>query len=523
MPHPVKHLDNKQKTSAVSQYGHVTSDSRINGKLVAMKKNHSYRICSQKEITVDVMTPTPNENILVGGGSGQIKYFLETDTAYNVKNKVLRFQINLANSANLPPVSKWWSRLEIYQRSTNQEMCRIYGDILHMLLNRSDKNVVANYNELVNQSDSYGNRVGEAGNENTKAGTHYYYLPLNYSLFENSDINFHNIVHDLEIRLHVNSNLMSQYAANGLKLLEVASVMEVEHPDQMSANAYNQLTNRHVMSHTYIDTQQYFETLTMNANTRVEIDLDQFDEKSSMLVVYVRPTGVESVESVNFENSTVDVIGVSGESEYGSGRSVVGGYLRDFVVGRQYGNQFFNKTNILLLPFCNQIHSALSGVTHSYFDFTGSKRRLQINTGPAGTQAQYDFVFTADTSTLTGNVQFSYDGSLSLSLPVGSTDGVFTTALNNLLANHGLNASYVSDSVTNKHVEFTDLVGGTVKVDNKFDVVFTSSVAGQAITSKNFSDNGSVGWTSGTYDCTIYSISQRNLLLDRGKLSAVDI
>jgi hypothetical protein len=62
-----------------------------------------------------------------------------------------------------------------------------------------------------------------------------------------------------------------------------------------------------------------------------------------------------------------------------------------------------------------------------------------------------------------------------------------------------------------------------VKVDNKFDVVFTSSVAGQAITSKNFSDNGSVGWTSGTYDCTIYSISQRNLLLDRGKLSAVDI
>ena len=496
MPHDNKHFDSKAKTTAVSQYKHVTSDKRVNNKLIAQKAHHAYKVCTQKEITTDVMSPVPNANALSSGA--QLKYFIESNTSYNVKNLTLRFQVTASTPLNLPQVAKWFDRIELYNRETNQEISRIYSDVLHLWVNRSDKDIVQNYNELVNQSDVYGERYGDAGQENTPAGQKYYYLPLNYSMFEGADLNLHRLHGDIELRLHPNVAVMGAYAGN-LQLDELSGILEIEHPDELSKRAHDSLLSRHVVSHSYCDIQQFVEpSQVMNASVRYEFDLDQFDERSAALLVCIKPTGTYGFQCANVGNGTVDIIGVSGESLYGSGRPVNVNYLRDFVVGRKFGNDYFKQTNVLMIPFCDHPHKAFSGVTHGYHDFDGSKKRLQINTPAAGTQAQYDFVFTADTSTLTGNLEFVYDGEVSTSRPVGSTDGLLTTTLNNLLGNYGYQAAYVSDSVTNKHVEFTNLAGQPVRVPPKFTVKFTSSVAGEAITSQGFSAAGVDGWSSGT-------------------------
>jgi hypothetical protein len=153
-------------------------------------------------MVVDIMTSQVSANALTSGT--QIKYFLEANTAYNIRKFTLRFQLTVANPIDLPNVPYWFDRIEFYDRSTNVEIGRIYNDVLNMWANRSDKDVLtSSYNRRLNQNNSYGVRGAEGiPITNTKAGTYYYYLPLNYCFMEGMDLNLYRLQGDIEIRMH---------------------------------------------------------------------------------------------------------------------------------------------------------------------------------------------------------------------------------------------------------------------------------------------------------------------------------
>ena len=133
----------------------VSSDRRINGKKVCYKNSQSVVYNGRKRVITDVMTPAPNQDSLTNGT--QIKYFLEQNSVVGeIKSLTLRFQVTrgFPNQTTLAPCPYWFDRIEIYNRSTGQEISRMHGDILFTYLNMVSTEQVNQWSQLVGYNEN---------------------------------------------------------------------------------------------------------------------------------------------------------------------------------------------------------------------------------------------------------------------------------------------------------------------------------------------------------------------------------
>jgi hypothetical protein len=519
MPHNDDRSNLKVQVSHIETQKHVTSGQRSkSGKMVSTKSHQSYVVYTQKQVVTDIMVPTPNALSLVNGA--QIKYFLEANNARNIQKLDIRFQVTVSGGPlKLPPVSKWFDRLEFYVRNTGKEICRLYSDVLHTMVNSEDTDKLRQYQETYNQSLVY-----DRNQENNKIainGQQYFYLPLPYSFFRDFGLDLNTIQSDIELRFHPNAAVMGQFNGS-LTLDELAAIIEESHPDDASDRAHRDFLSKHVLQHTFVDSQQYVDAAqVINASTQYEYDLDQFDKPSSALLMCIRSANSFDFQSMSLGEGSFDLIGVSGESLYGAGRNVIFNYFNKHIVCEQFGNDFFEKTNFVLVPFCH-VKDAFRGITHGLHVFDSSKKRLRIVTPPAGTLEVWTAVFSASAATYI--IRVHYENSY-VDLAANATPAVMTTNVSNMLSSYGLRAVVTQVAGPPYQVIFTlsTLAGQPIKPSSELRVEIAANTGATTFNSFTKTTQGLDGWLNGTYDVTIYSLYHRNIFQDGQHLKVLDM
>lgn len=384
-----------KNTSNVSKQNYVTTGQYKGGKPVAIKEHQAGRMHHMNRVITDVMAPAPNENSLTNGA--QIKYYLEADTLRHIQNVVLRFRVRIETANGvLVPTPYWFNRIEFYIRKNGKEISRAYADNLMLLLTAVDQE----------QSDAWATLCGYDpltylgdGSVIVAGTTVERYLPLPANVLEGLGLDGNTMDSDIEIRLHPASAgpLDGALSAAGSvpKLLEVAGVYGEELPDAISDNASRSFLARHVNAHNYVDFQQYsIPSRTINASTKYEFDLDQFDHDSAGLILCILPVGASNATGdaqayQSLGSGNLDVLGVSGESEFGGGRAVRADYLKNIVVSNDWPSSFIAKNNMYIIPFgdiAKALHGSVDGIMH----FDGTKKRLEVTTPAGWTNGNYD-------------------------------------------------------------------------------------------------------------------------------------
>ena len=358
---------NKQ---SIHQLVDNVSISERNGKKIIQKGYQSVLTAQKNRSTTSVFTPAPNTKALHTGS--QIKLYLEAKTCRIMKTASLRFSIATANGgAKYPPMAYWFSKIELYHRSGGVGIQTIYDDVMHLLVNQRGEGDRNELNNSYYQNESY-SQINY--NQKTNNTENHFHLPMNNFFFENMLLDLYTVNTDIEIRLHCRPGILN--ANDDLK--EVAIVIDEIFPDQLSQKHHIENLNNHIMSHTFLDTQHYVENRTMAAGSTYYFDLDQFDKKANALLVALKPNGSNLPDSYDLGKGTFDIVGVNGESLLGAGREIVVDHHMDSIK-KQWGNDYFNKTKQLLIPF-NNIKKAINGSMAGYFQFDQSKMKLKITT-----------------------------------------------------------------------------------------------------------------------------------------------
>lgn len=387
---------------------HVATGKKKDNKPVAIKHYQAERYSSRKCLTTDVCTPSPNELALVNGS--MIKYFLENRSIQNIESVCFRFQIRMDDADDiLTPTPYFFDRLEIYNRSTGQELTRIYADVLFQFMNILDQDHVEQWAELCNYDSTNYKRSSKVHKQGT---TRYYYLPLVASFFDGMHLDLSSFNYDLEFRFHPANGGPTTKNAGTPKLLEVACLLEEDKPTHVSSKAHRQFLTRHVTSHQYLDTQQYIETgRVMVPSTRYEFDLDQFDHVSAAIVVLIRPTNPTNQFNrfqegiVDLYDGQIDHLDVSGTSLYGDGRQVKADYLRKIIAPKYASSQFYGKLPYYPIMY-GDLSQAYHGSIHGSYKFDGSKQRLSIETPAQGNGYTRGVTFSA--APVSGSLQLNF-------------------------------------------------------------------------------------------------------------------
>jgi len=354
---------------------HVVSHNK-NNKNVVQKSHHSSISGERYRQITHVMSPPPSEKALHNGS--QIKFYLESNTCRIIKSCKLRFKIALSldlngNTSTYPQTYNWFDRIEFYIRDTGVEIQRIYSDVLGLFVNSSDEKDESKLNYFVNQSSNYGTITNNViSKRKNYPSEQYFYLPLDASFFSGMDIDLTSISSDIEIRLHPRVLSINQNDA----LKEVALIIDEIYLDRVSNASHINFVNKHVISHTYLDIQQYHEKKVMSPSSKYTFDLDMFDKKSAGLLVCIKPDNSRDNYCYDLGTGTMDIIDVNGSSLLGGGRAMV---YDNYLDNIPWMNNYLKKTKNLLIPFTNPI-KALHGILHGYFQFDQSKMKLEITT-----------------------------------------------------------------------------------------------------------------------------------------------
>lgn len=501
---------------------HVTTGRRRHNKHVAMKAHQAHIYHHTRQLVTDVMTPSPNVNSLVNGN--QIKYFLEEDTLKNVESVVLRFKIKMTGADDeLAPVPYWFDRVEIYDRKSGEEIGRLYSDALYTLLNLIEQEHINNWKDLINyDSKTYteSRKVHAVNNEE------YYYLPLVASVFEGMHLDMTSIKGDIEFRLHPRNPVIN--GTGTPELLEVAGLYETDMTDSQSDHAYRQFLKAHVPVHQYLDSQQYIETgIVMNASTKYEFNLDQFNHASACLLAVIRPANVSNINNnyqnyVDLYNGSIDLVSTTGESIYGKGRAIPANYLRKIIAPQYVESEMFEHAAIYPLIF-GDLQKAAVGSIEGYFRFNGEKNRIAITTPANGTNASLTLAQSAVADG--GSIAFFYKGDHT-NVAYNATTAQIEQAINALssVRKERLVCSAVDDFADANDVvlTLTKKNGQAKKLDEPIKYVSQLTNAGSPITITPTVVSGQDGWSNGTFDVSIYSLYFKHVNQHNGRLEVKD-
>lgn len=520
-----------KKPTTVHSLVSTTSTHEREGKAVIQKSYQAESSNHQERCTTCIFTPNPNGKSCHNGS--QIKLYLESKSSRIIRNAHLRFHVQSgASIANFPPLAYWFSKVEFIHRSTGVTIQTIHDDVFHMLVNQKEEDKKNDLDREYYQNECY-SKITFGGLKKQANTSNYFYLPLKNTFLDNMLLDLFTIDSDIEIRLHCRNNIH----ANDDELKEVALIIDEINPDSLSQKHQVHNLNTSILSHTYLDTRHYTETRNMASDSTYYFDLDQFDKKANALLVCLKPKDSYLPDSYNLGEGTFDIVGVNGESIYGAGRPVVYDHHLNNKIRDQWDNDYFKKTNQLIIPFQN-IKKGINGSMHGCFKFNQSKIKLKITTPEASTiplQAVWTLNQVLDN---TCAVSFEYKGKTS-GVAWNANQASIIDALNSVLKDEGFEAIaggsgtfstnaqtiiHIATAHCNQKPKRSAFVSESVKlVIHSSSTTKIFSVLGGGFTSLDFDDRAKWSNTPIDVDVHIYMLYNKIIEQEGTKLRVLDM
>ena len=333
-------------------------------------------------------------------GASQARYTGRIEaSAFHRSNAggTIRITITLDKAATLTPAWTWWDRITFRSSGGSSHVTTAYSDSLAMMLNEYDNQELASVLPLCNSTASWGLAAELA------AGTHTFYLPLSKSFME--QLHFDDLNGDILVDFYpLAGGIVSADGAAGTPTIACESLSILMLSDCVTQEDKSQtakLHASHIMSRVFLEPLRIeHNALALVAGQERKLALDNVTGNVAFFMVCVR-TGTTNAANAHFDyislgNAAVDLKNAAGRSEFGEGQPVDEDYLRHFIGARSIGNNFASQNACVLIPNCDSIRAALSGVrSGGYRTYKGDRDTIAITPGAGFASGQYQVVVYA--------------------------------------------------------------------------------------------------------------------------------
>lgn len=178
------------------------------------------------------------------------------------------------------------------------------------------------------------------------------------------------------------------------------------------------------------------QTITAGGSSR--IDLTSFGNGHyAGLLVHYRPDNVSNTSnglwSKSFlpSNTTFDIQNNSSNSILNSGQPISWQIYRDYGLWNHVNNDFYQRNNIAVIPFCRDLKSAMRGICCGSMKFNSAKETLVINHPSAGTAGVFSCVISS-TALDQGVVKIEFGGCMTAPLAYNTSTANLKVAMDAL-------------------------------------------------------------------------------------------
>lgn len=330
------------------------------------------------ELTRRTYSLNPPASLLQG--SAKFSGIVERGTFRRVKMITLKFKVRVQGSASvLQPLCYWFEKIEIRGNSSARVYQTHFHDTLmaHYLAMKSDPELKGTLRDINLDGDEQNflgyTRPIPVGVSKT------FYLALPDSFFNTLNVNLQEQREDLRFEFYPSGSIVK--SGGGVVVLDELSVVCDTDDSPLTREEASM-----------IRTTGYLEPIPIvrpNFQVQVgrnEIPLEAVTGKVSHFLLVVRPAGAQpangwgSMESLG-ENSQIDLLNPSKQSEYGEGVGVDTAQLRnEELCGHQFKNSVFSTKNkpMLIVPLAHSVKGSVKGFLNGYKKYIGNKDIFQF-------------------------------------------------------------------------------------------------------------------------------------------------
>lgn len=475
-------------------------------KRILMKPHHMVAYDGKQGYITETAQPAPSTTLL--DGTSPYSFIIENDAVGLMRDAVFRFDITAtAGDCVLAPCTVWWDRVEYWDRHSNREIARYYGDTMHWMLWTFNQDTVRNWAPRVGMDPE----TGGPWRKRQTSVSRYYYLPVPHSWLDAVELDLSILRGDLEIKFYPKGD--PKYSNNGVTLslngIHLVSGTEMMSRQSRGAHVKSHMSN--VMQHNFLDCQQYVDSgKTMTNSTKYTFNLDQFHHESAFLAIVLRDStdGVSNTAGVERNYYSIGAQGeidhenVHGQSLLGQGTPVREDYLRAFVSSRLFQNNSYSRNNaVYIIPYTKDIQGALEGHIDGFHSFVGDRERIAITTGIASVSEVQTITTDADL-TATEVVQLGWKGEFTPPLSAATAIAGLKSAFEALgtVQRDNLSVTFVST------FDAANTTPITVTIDRNYSTVQHADDAGGELIQVITGDPLAAG-TGGATDQTTVSIT----------------
>lgn len=453
-----------------------------------------------------------------------------------MKDLELRINITVNNSpVTLAAVTYWFTRINLLSQGRSDPLATWYNDTAHFnlcALTRED--AYACMAKIVNMDT--GVLYGQGAS--LPVGNYVFRLPLLGTFFDSMDLYFQNANADLVLDLYPDQSGVCIAGTNAN--VDCTGIFAEIDSDRLTPEDelfHQKAFADKVFTYRYVDPIQVNNfSKTLTAGSPLSVDLSTITGKITHLLAVVRATGATNVGNayMNYINlgddhgttpATIDVVAPGSKSILGSGSPISTKLLRDYEYINHFGNSFGKYKSIYFIPLCECTMAAYKGQANGWLELPpGHSYSLNITPGAALTQ-EVQTITCTQTNTA-GAYRVSFRGEFTNPLAYNATAATIQTAVNGLRNCLRDNIVITASGPLSATATFTVGTGcgiGTLSPD-LFQVVSSSLNASGTYdtptTTITTQCNG--GFTTGSYDITIYAYKYRVLSVFNGQYSTYD-
>lgn len=391
----------------------VDTKVRENGKVKNMKvtKQASQLGMSNHVDTVYTQTIKGVPSNLFRNSGAKFSAVLEQKSFYKLLSMCLRVDLSISGGAattayDLAVPTYWFTRQEYRASNGSRHLNIVYDDNLHFALSTLDSKDLSGYAKLMGCSTDASDILTRPSFTTDGSGNASVtiFIPVIGGWIDNGDLYWKNLDGDLVFDFHPASDIRATGDTYAVDCTNMSFVIQNESVTDADAQAQHKFYSSVASEVIYMDpTPVNFYNETINASQKKNFKLDSLNGEVAFLVAYIKTQGAVSAHDQTTlatvkdigNDGTIDLVKSSGQSILGDGTAINHGYLKNFVLPKQFPSKFLDNTNAIIVPFGGSVIGSFNGHRDGGLYFNNSNYELSIVPDANFTSANYDVLIYA--------------------------------------------------------------------------------------------------------------------------------